>query len=50
VLIGIGIVGQYVGKIYEESKGRPLYLVARTFNVSSNEEPDRGGTATRAAR
>jgi dolichol-phosphate mannosyltransferase len=47
VLIGIGIVGQYVGKIYEESKGRPLYLVARTFNVSSAEEPNRSGTAAR---
>jgi len=49
VLIGIGIVGQYVGKIYEESKGRPLYLVARTFNVSSAEEPNRSGNAARTA-
>jgi len=49
VLIGIGIVGQYVGKIYEESKGRPLYLVARTFNVSPAEEPNRSGTAARTA-
>ena len=39
LLTSIGIVGQYVGKIYEESKGRPLYLVARTFNVpESNPE------------
>jgi len=34
-------------KIYEESKGRPLYLVARTFNVSSAEEPNRSGPAAR---
>ena len=27
-LIGIGILGEYIGRIYEEIKGRPLYLVA----------------------
>ncbi len=33
MLISIGILGEYVGKIYEQSKERPLYLVARTVNV-----------------
>jgi polyisoprenyl-phosphate glycosyltransferase len=32
-LMCIGISGEYIGKIYEQSKGRPLYLVARTINV-----------------
>jgi polyisoprenyl-phosphate glycosyltransferase len=27
-LIGIGILGEYVGRIYEEIKARPLYLIA----------------------
>jgi polyisoprenyl-phosphate glycosyltransferase len=27
-LIGIGILGEYIGRIYEEIKGRPLYLIA----------------------
>jgi glycosyltransferase involved in cell wall biosynthesis len=27
-LIGIGILGEYIGRIYDEIKGRPLYVVA----------------------
>jgi polyisoprenyl-phosphate glycosyltransferase len=42
VLISLSILGDYIGKIYEQSKDRPLYLVARTFNV--------GETSPRAAQ
>jgi polyisoprenyl-phosphate glycosyltransferase len=37
LLMSIGVLGQYVGKIYEQSKGRPLYLVSRTFNLNEKE-------------
>jgi len=37
LLMSIGVLGQYVGKIYEQSKARPLYLVSRTFNLKEKE-------------
>ena len=33
LLISIGVLGEYVGKLYEQSKDRPLYLVAKTVNL-----------------
>jgi len=50
ILISIGIVGQYVGKIYEEAKGRPLYLVSRTLNVDAGTEPRAASGAESAGR
>jgi glycosyltransferase involved in cell wall biosynthesis len=38
VLVGIGILGEYVGRIFEEVKGRPLYVVGVRANVL--EEPE----------
>jgi hypothetical protein len=33
VLLAIGVVGEYVGKIYKEVKRRPLYVIERTENL-----------------
>ena len=40
-LIGIGILGEYIGRIYDEIKGRPLYLVAESIGsgLSADAEP-----------
>ncbi|WMC94442.1 glycosyltransferase family 2 protein [Kineothrix sp. MB12-C1] len=33
ILFSIGIVGEYVGKIYLESKGRPRYIIEKSSNI-----------------
>ncbi|NUQ79148.1 MAG: glycosyltransferase family 2 protein [Polyangiaceae bacterium] len=43
-LLMIGILGEYVGRIYEEVKRRPLYVVAKETNF---EHPDRRSYAGR---
>jgi glycosyltransferase involved in cell wall biosynthesis len=35
----IGLVGEYVGRLYEEIKRRPLYLVARAHGLDLNVDP-----------
>jgi len=36
-LVSIGILGEYVGRIYEEVKGRPLYTLAEIGGFSSQD-------------
>jgi polyisoprenyl-phosphate glycosyltransferase len=38
-LTAVGLVGDYVGRIYEEVKGRPLYVLAGTTNLSVDSFP-----------
>jgi glycosyltransferase involved in cell wall biosynthesis len=46
LLITVGILGEYVGKIFEESKGRPLYIVADAWNISPRSEAQASDRST----
>ncbi len=35
-LLFLGVVGEYVGRVYEETKGRPRYIVAKTVGRAGN--------------
>jgi dolichol-phosphate mannosyltransferase len=47
ILMGIGLLGEYVGRIFEEVKGRPLYVVSMSANIGekSSERAETRSTA-----
>jgi hypothetical protein len=40
-LISLGILGEYIGRLYDEAKGRPLYILRREPpKVGADRTPD----------
>lgn len=39
ILMSIGVLGEYIGRIYEEAKGRPLYIVADEIGAATADTP-----------
>lgn len=35
ILLSVGVVGEYIGRIFEETKNRPLFLVRRRFGFDA---------------
>src|ERR1700682_3527758 len=44
-LLALGVVGEYIGRIYDESKRRPMYIVDRKVNFSALSEGSATGSA-----
>jgi dolichol-phosphate mannosyltransferase len=39
ILLNFGVIGIYIGKLFEQVKGRPLYIVDKKVNISDGLEP-----------
>lgn len=46
MLMSIGVLGEYVGKIYEQTKNRPLYLVSHIFTSGTPKYEQREESLT----
>jgi undecaprenyl-phosphate 4-deoxy-4-formamido-L-arabinose transferase len=38
-MAGLGLVGEYVGRIYQQVRGRPRFRVRRTYGLGAGERP-----------
>jgi dolichol-phosphate mannosyltransferase len=47
-LTAIGVLGEYIGRIYEEVRGRPLFLIDRALNVTVRSRTGRTGPCKQA--
>lgn len=41
VLMMLGIIGEYIGRIYDETKNRPLYIVRETIGFKGDTEDEK---------
>ena len=41
ILISLWMIGEYVGRIYDETKRRPEYIIERTFNIGEGNKEEK---------
>jgi hypothetical protein len=41
-MIAIGLIGEYIGKIYEEVKGRPRYIIEKISGDDAHQNGNSG--------
>jgi polyisoprenyl-phosphate glycosyltransferase len=41
ILLMMGVMGEYIGRIYDESKSRPLYIIRDSYGMEKKQEPAR---------
>jgi hypothetical protein len=48
-LIAVGVLGEYIGRIYDEVRRRPMFIVDRVCNVAVTDPrgPNSGATVPR---
>jgi polyisoprenyl-phosphate glycosyltransferase len=44
-LISLGVIGEYLGRMYEEVKGRPLFIVGEEIGLASKRDTETSGTS-----
>ena len=38
ILVTLGVIGEYIGRIFDEAKGRPLYIVKALHNFADDDQ------------
>ncbi len=47
LMISLGIIGEYLARIYQEVKGRPRYVIAQSIEAASGQQTDVNGLPSR---
>jgi hypothetical protein len=48
-LAAVGVLGEYIGRIYDEVRRRPLYAIDKAFNVQVRDSRGPGSSRRRCA-